>query len=113
MVSPDFEPIGMQFIDPELEVNMYYFNHICPGCGSTFVVSVADFLPYMTEPVLDTILTGTDNCERRCTRLDDLAVCHAPCRYAAFRRFLLQMRERAPRQPIVAPTAVRAGSRIR
>ncbi|MFN8177610.1 MAG: hypothetical protein U0167_06775 [bacterium] len=94
--SPDIEPIGMQFIDPDNANNMYYFNHQCPSCGSTFVVPVNVFLPFIAEPVPDRALTGTEVCERHCLRIDDLNQCHAPCHYAPFRRFLLRMRERRP-----------------
>lgn len=43
--DPDVIPIGMQFADPEQHSNLYYFNHTCPGCGTTFVIAVEDFLP--------------------------------------------------------------------
>ena len=94
--SPDIEPVGMQFVDPELAENMYFFNHICPGCGSTFVVSVIEFMPLIKEPIPDADLNGAEVCKEHCTRLDDLAICQSGCRYAPFRRFLLSLRNRRP-----------------
>lgn len=91
--SPDIEPIGMQLEDSDHAWNFYYFNHRCPTCGSTFLIPVLDFLPLISEPVPDLALNGTESCERHCTRIDDLAECSAPCRYAPFRRFLLKMRD--------------------
>ena len=94
--SPDVDPIGMQFDDADHENNMYYFNDVCPACGSTFVMPVLAFLPFIAEPVPDLALTGTEVCEKHCLRIEDLSACHAPCRYAPFRRFLLQMRRERP-----------------
>jgi hypothetical protein len=89
-------PIGMQIV--ESGRHMYFFTHACSACGSTFVVPVLAFLPFLTEPVPDTPFTGTEVCDRHCMRIDDLSRCYAPCRYAPFRRFLLQIRkeQRAP-----------------
>lgn len=90
--SPDIRPIGMLIETNDHSLNHYYFNHTCPSCGSTFVVPILDFLPLIREVVPERIMTGSDACEGRCTRIDDLAGCSAPCRYAPFRRFLLELR---------------------
>lgn len=92
MGNPEIDAIGMQFEDAELKNNLYYFNHECPACGSTFVVSVLEFLPLIEETVPEEVLAGLEPCEGHCTRIDDLAACGAPCRYAPFRRFLLKLR---------------------
>ena len=94
--SPEVEPVGMQFLDTDPTHNVYYFNHVCPSCGSTFVIPVLAFLPFIAEPVPNLALTGTEVCEHHCLRIEDLNVCHAPCRYAPFRRFLLRMRKERP-----------------
>ena len=105
----EIEPVGMQFIDPELKENMYYFNHICANCGSTFLISVIEFLPFIKETIPEAVMTGTDVCGGHCTRLKDLEECQAPCMYAPFRRFLLSLkREAATSQP--QPAASDAGS---
>ena len=92
MGNPELNAIGMQFEDADLEYNMYYFNHECPNCGSTLVVSVLEFLPLIEEPVPEEVLTGLEPCEGHCMRIEDLANCGAPCRYAPFRRFLLKLK---------------------
>ncbi len=97
--SAEIEPIGMQLEDNDHAWNFYYFNHRCPSCGSTFVIPVLDFLPWITEPVPQATLTGTESCERHCMRLDDLGDCQARCRYAPFRRLLLRMRSRKASGP--------------
>ncbi len=90
----EVEPIGMQLEDDDPAWNYYYFNHRCPSCGSTFLIPVTDFAPWIPEPVPGPVLAGTESCERHCTRIDDLSACTAPCRYAPFRRFLLHLRDR-------------------
>ena len=89
---PDVQPIGMQFEDTNHEFNFYYFNHACPGCGTTFLIPVLAFLPLIVEPVPDLVRTGLEDCGRHCLDVRDLANCGAPCRYAPFRRHLLEMR---------------------
>jgi hypothetical protein len=83
----------MQFEDPDHKYNFYYFNHLCPNCGSTILIPVMEFLPYVNEPVPDLVRTGMEDCERHCLKIDDLAECSAPCRYAPFRRLLLRIRD--------------------
>jgi hypothetical protein len=91
MESADVEPVGMQFVDPDHQYNMFFFNHACAGCGTTFTVPVEEFLSCITEPVPDLARTGMEDCGRHCLRVTDLAACAAPCRYAPFRRLLLRM----------------------
>lgn len=88
--DPIIQPRGMQFEDEDLEWNSYYFNHVCDHCGSTFTISVKEFLPYITEPIPPEVLTGSGMCEQHCLSIQDLQECHAPCMYAPFRRFLLR-----------------------
>lgn len=87
------EPVGMQFDDPDHKYNFYYFNHTCSNCGSTILIPVMEFLPYVNEPVPDLVRTGMEDCGRHCLRIDDLDECSAPCRYAPFRRLLLRIRD--------------------
>ncbi|GAB4319683.1 MAG: hypothetical protein Kow0074_09430 [Candidatus Zixiibacteriota bacterium] len=87
----DIEPIGMQFVDAEMKWNMFYFNHTCPACGSTILLPVTDFLPFIDETIPETVLAGTDTCERHCMSIADLRGCSQECHYAPFRRFLLKM----------------------
>lgn len=93
--NPEIHAIGMQFGDADFQDSLYYFNHECPRCGTTFVVSVLEFLPLIDEVVPETSLAGSDTCGGHCTRIDDLAQCDNPCRYAPFRRFLLKLRHHA------------------
>lgn len=83
---PEVKPIGMAFLGGE---NLYYFNHVCAGCGSTFTVPVELFLPLLPERVPPESLESTSSCERHCRRVKDLERCSQPCRYAPFRRFLI------------------------
>ena len=106
--SPEVAPIGMQIEDTDHAWNYYYFNHECPSCGSTFTIPVLDFLPFISEPVPDLVLTGTETCQRHCMKIGDLMECHNACRYAPFRRFLLNLRrERA--MPVAPPSDASEG----
>ncbi len=102
----DFVPIGMQFEDPDQQFNFYFFNHECPNCGTTILIPVLDFLPFIAEPVPDLVRTGMEDCGRHCTRIEDLSECRAQCRYAPFRRYLLLLKARRE-------AAVRRASRDR
>lgn len=98
MAHPEVKPIGMAFLG---EVNQYFFNHVCAGCGSTFTIPVEAFLALIQEPVPAQALVGTSRCEHHCRRVTDLQRCAQPCRYAPFRRFLLE--RLLPRPAAAAP----------
>jgi len=89
---PEIEPIGMQLSGEIPDLNFYYFTHMASQCLSTFAVPVELFIELIDEPVREKILAGGENCERHCLKIKDLQMCHAECRYAPFRRFLLSMR---------------------
>lgn len=92
--SPDVEPVGIQFVDAKLKRNVYYFNHLVEHCGSTFVVAVELFTPFLQEKVPPESLAGTDLCENHCRNLGDQSECEQGCRYAPFRRFLQVMKQK-------------------
>lgn len=98
--SAEIQPIGMAFEPGAFENNLYYFNHGCPGCGSTFVLPVEQFVPYILEEIPPSVLDGSSACERHCRKLRDLEACGQPCFYAPFHRFLLErlVKQRAVRQ---------------
>lgn len=89
LANPELEPVGMQFEDGDFNFNMYYFTHDCPRCGSTFTVRVQDFLPFIEEEIPPEILAGSESCEQRCLKMEDLEICSQECAYAPFRRFLV------------------------
>ncbi len=89
LTSADIRPIGMAFEPGDFANNCYYFNHECPGCGTTLLVPVERFLHLIPEDIPEAVLDGTEHCERHCRRVKDLKACHQPCHYAPFRRFLL------------------------
>jgi hypothetical protein len=90
-------------------LNLFYFNHNTENCGTTFVVQVEKFEPFLTEIVPQKVLTGSDNCEEHCNSIHELEACSQDCRFAPFRRFLLAMidakRERASEQSPTTPAA--------
>lgn len=92
--NAEVEPLGMTVDVTDPSFNYYYFNHECQSCGTTFAVNVLTFEPFIPEPIPPFVLAGTVECELHCTRIDDLAVCTRECRYAPYRRYLLQLRKK-------------------
>jgi len=89
--SPDIKPLGVAFMDELDDRAYYFFQHTVSGCGTSFVVCADDLIEFITESIPPNQLTGTENCEGHCVRLDDLQECHQQCRLAPYRRFLLHM----------------------
>ena len=87
----DVDPIGMCFLEGDFKNNVYYFNHTCDECNSTFVIPVMTFLPFIKETIPDDVLTGSECCEQHCIKIDDLMECNQECTYAPFRRFLINL----------------------
>ena len=90
--SPAIEPIGMVLEDRIPERNMYYFNHVRPGCNTTFTVPVQALEPLVPEAIPVAILALTGACENHCVHIEDLALCSSPCHWAPYRRLLMSMR---------------------
>ena len=89
--SPAINPVGITFKEDEPGSAYYLFEHGVDNCGSTFLVDVNDFLPYITEDIPIEKLIYTDECDGNCLDLDDIDECHDECYYAPFRRFLFKM----------------------
>ncbi|MBD3256818.1 hypothetical protein GF377_00195 [candidate division GN15 bacterium] len=89
--NPDIQPTGMTFEDLESLSNLFFFNHNCEHCGTTFAIPVTEFGQYIHENIPPQPLTGTDKCNRHCLSIDDLSECGAECLFAPYRRFLLAM----------------------
>lgn len=85
------DAVGMMLIDEDLTMSAYFFNHLCPGCGTTFSVAIDKFRELIKEEIPDTLLAGSPVCDGHCTRLRDLADCDNPCSNAPYRRFLINV----------------------
>lgn len=90
--------IGM-LIEPEPLTRLYFFNHAVPGCGTTFTLPIDRFETVLDEPVPGESRLGSETCEGRCVRVDDLGACSQPCENAPYRRFLMRLvaQSRPPR----------------
>ncbi len=86
------EVIGMMSLNEASGVRrVYFFNHNCPGCGTSFAVSIEHFAGLIREQVPKELLAGTAACKGHCTRLDSLTLCEAACSSAPYRRFLVNV----------------------
>jgi hypothetical protein len=92
-------PIGISFIEGELELSAYYFTHMRPGCGTTFLVPLDTFSRLIWEQKPSDLCFGKNGCEGHCTKLGDLETCGQRCQRAPYRRFL-QVLLGAPRSPL-------------
>jgi len=93
VLDVDVEPIGMMLQDDAADC-MYFFNHECPGCGTTFAVPIDVFAAMIDEPIPPHTLGNTAACNGHCSRLKDLAICDNECANAPYRRFLVNVLHR-------------------
>ena len=111
---PELVPIGMMFLDDDITMVCYMFQHEADGCHSSLAVPVTEFQSFLTEPRPDKILALSECCERHCVKLGDLEVCGQPCFFAPYRRLLLAMIEHKKGiKPVqLGGTAVKAQSTV-
>ncbi len=94
LTGPELRPIGMAFHSGDPTNNAYYFNHTC---GSTLVLPVKIFAPFLPERVSEKIRAGSARCEKHCLHVTDLQTCGQACYFAPYRRFLVEYL--LPRRP--------------
>jgi len=87
----DITPLGIQIEEDDPRLNFFFFTHEIDGCGTTFVVPVAAFAGCLPASPSSEILAGTEPCEGHCLELIDHGSCRQDCRYAPYRRLLVQM----------------------
>jgi len=91
MEDPQVRPLGMKVNDEDFSINLFFFNHECENCGSTFTIPARDLMPLIDGDVPESVLTGSTKCEGHCLKLTDLDVCDQECAYAPFRKLLRDM----------------------
>ena len=84
----ELEVIGLRLDEQRANWNFYFFNHLAPGCFTTFTVPASRFDPYLGEPIPDAIMAGDEECGSHCLTLADHAACENVCHWAPYRRFL-------------------------
>ena len=89
--QPYIEPKGITFYDNKPEMNMFFFNHVCENCNTTFAIPAKDFTGFLTEDVPDKVLAGLPECEKRCLDINDKNEFTQNCQWAPFRRFIIQL----------------------
>ena len=91
--DPEIKPLGMAYLEDEAGTAYYYFQHRVEGCGSSFLIDIKDFEPFIEENIPQVSLMASDYCGGHCVDLYDLKVCKNECYYAPFRRFILKLIE--------------------
>ena len=91
--QPFIEPKGITLYDKNPDMNMFFFNHVCPTCNTTFAIPAKDFIGFLKEDIPNKVLAGLPECETRCMDINDKDVCRQNCQWAPFRRFILQLIE--------------------
>jgi hypothetical protein len=87
----EVQAVGMMRASDGPDESVYFFNHNCPGCGTSFTVSILDFAEFIVEEMPEANLDGTPACKGHCNRIADLSLCNAPCSNAPYRRFLVNV----------------------
>jgi len=100
----EFQPIGIQ-LDCEAFDTFFYFNHVMPCCGTTFVIPAAWFDDYLEEEQPPELIAGSEECEGRCLDRDDCEECRQHCRNAPYRRLLKKLVAAYPRPTTADATA--------
>ncbi len=90
MHQPSVTPIGMLHVAGDHGSTLYCFTHNRWSCRTTFALPVETFRPEIREKIPEDILAGTEACEGHCSKIEDLEECHAECKLAPYRRFLLK-----------------------
>jgi len=83
----DIRPIGVTFAKDPPGV-FYFFNHMT--CESTLAVDVEEFRDLIEGPIPSADLSGTPECPKRCTTMEDLQSCDLDCHNSPYRRFLIE-----------------------
>ena len=91
--NPEIKPIGMAYLEDEKNTAYFYFQHTVPGCGSSFLIEIKDFEPFLTEDIPPVSLINSHRCGGQCVDLFDLSACDNECYYAPFRRYILKLIE--------------------
>ena len=89
--NPQVIPKGMSFESDNPDLNLYYFHHDTPGCGTTLAIPVSEFVGLINEPLPEQNLAQTEVCENHCVSVHELSACGQKCTYAPYRRLLLAM----------------------
>ncbi len=76
------------------ERGLFLFTHHELDCGTTFSVKVLLFMDLYHGPEYPTSKFGSDECEGRCLKLEDLNICFAQCRNARVRGALQEILKR-------------------
>ncbi len=92
--NPEIKPLGMTFEEGDINHNLFYFNHACEDCGTTFTLKVNMLAELIESPKSQEILAGSDKCESHCLDINDTNECGQECKYAPFRKLLNQMMNR-------------------
>ena len=90
LTDPEISIIGIGFAPGSLNNNYYWFKHSAENCGTTFMVNVELFADRISEPIPQENVFGQAGCNHQCSNLNDLSQCVLECRFAPFRRFILQ-----------------------
>ena len=85
------EPIGMQLEPDNPHQSYFFFTHTIVGCNATLTIETMAFEPYIEEKIPDRINAGEMNCPGNCTRIDDMRMCTEICKWATYRRFLIDL----------------------
>ena len=100
MSDPAVRLVGYQANFPELEAGYFMFNHLAPGCLTTFTIDAKKFRDFYHGEVYRERLDRSSKCPGHCQHEGDLNPCPAKCE-CGFVREVMQIILRWPKNTIV------------
>jgi predicted RNA-binding Zn-ribbon protein involved in translation (DUF1610 family) len=91
LADVEVNAVGMMGEEGGFDRPVFFFNHDCPSCGTSFTVPTEEFAQFIHEKVPAARLEGTRACEGHCSHLGDVGECGAQCASAPYRRFLVRV----------------------
>ncbi len=98
--DPAVRLVGYQANFAELEAGYFMFNHLAPGCLTTFTIDAKKFRDFYHGEVYRERLDRSSKCPGHCQHEGDLNPCPAKCE-CGFVREVMQIILRWPKNTIV------------
>ena len=89
--DPQVSLSGYQVQFDELKTGLFLFNHMAPGCHTTFSIVAEAFMDLHEGPIFSQRLVGSSDCLGLCVRTECLEPCPKACECAYVRAVLAKV----------------------
>jgi hypothetical protein len=91
IADPALELVGLACIDKDPKQSYYFFIHNDPGCGTSLLIDVHKFIPFIKGDISSDTKMNCECSESFCIHLKELKDCERECYLSPFRAFLYYM----------------------